>query len=70
MSGNATQGVDYTLSGTPGQVTIPAGQFFATITIHALKNPPDGSESATMTLNPGSGYNLSSAKSATVIIND
>ncbi len=66
----ATQGVDYTLSGTPGQVTIPAGQFSGTVTLHALNNPPDGSESAIMTLNPGAGYNLSSAKSATVVIND
>src|SRR6202043_3725299 len=44
--GKATQGADYTLSGTPGQVTIPAGQFLATVTLHALKNPPDGNESA------------------------
>jgi hypothetical protein len=70
MSGNATQGVDYTLSGTPGQVTIPAGQSSATVTLHALNNPPDGSESAIMTLNPGAGYSLSSSHSATVVIND
>jgi hypothetical protein len=70
MSGQATQGADYTLSGTPGQVTIPAGQLSATVTLHALVNPPDGSETAIMTLNPGSGYSLSSTKSATVIIND
>src|ERR1051326_8073214 len=33
MSGTATNGTDYTLSGTPNQVTIPAGQSSATVTL-------------------------------------
>ena len=71
MSGQATQGVDYTLSGTPGQVTVPAGQSSATVILHALNdNLTEGHESATMTLTPGAGYNLSSTNSATVVIND
>ena len=71
MSGTATQGVDYTLSGTPGQVVIPAGQAAATVTLHALvDHVTDGNEPATLTLNPGSGYSVSSPNAATIIISD
>ena len=69
MSGTATQGSDYTLSGTPGQVTIPAGQSTATVTMHAVADHvPEGNETATMTLNSGAGYTVSANNSATVII--
>src|SRR6266513_6264305 len=37
MSGGAILGTDYTLGGTPGQVTIPAGQSFAKVILHARK---------------------------------
>ncbi len=56
MSGSATLGTDYTLSGTPGQVTIPGGDFSANVILHALRNVNKG---ATMTLTPGVGYFLS-----------
>jgi hypothetical protein len=70
MSGTATQGADYTLSG-PSQVTIQVGQSFATVTLHALTDHvTEGNETATMTLNPGAGYTVSSSNSATVLITD
>jgi hypothetical protein len=56
MSGNARLGIDYTLSGTPGEVTIPAGEFSARVILHALTNV---NRKATMTLLPGPGYFLS-----------
>ena len=56
MSGGAILGTDYTLSGTPGEVTIPAGQSFAKVILHARKSVK---KAATMTLNPGPGYFLS-----------
>jgi len=56
MSGSAILGTDYTLSGTPGQVTIPAGDFSANVILSARKNVNKG---ATMTLIPGVGYFLS-----------
>jgi len=56
MSGKAKLGTDYTLSGTPGQVTIPAGQFSARVVLHARKNV---NKAATMTLIDGPGYFLS-----------
>jgi hypothetical protein len=56
MSGGAILGTDYTLSGTPGQVTIPAGQSFAKVILHAQRNVK---KNATMTLTPGPGYFLS-----------
>ena len=56
MSGSARLGTDYTLSGTPGQVTIPAGQSSANVILHALRNVK---KNATMTLTPGPGYFLS-----------
>jgi hypothetical protein len=56
MSGGAILGTDYTLSGTPGQVTIPAGQSSARVILHALRNVK---KNATMTLTPGPGYFLS-----------
>jgi len=56
MSGNAQLGTDYTLSGTPGQVTIPAGQFSARVVLHALTNV---NKKAKMTLVDGPGYFLS-----------
>jgi len=82
MSGKATLGSDYTMSGTPGQVIIPAGSNVGTVTLSAIvdnvkeKKP----ETAIMTLQSGSGYNFGStggkktkktkAPSATVTISD
>jgi hypothetical protein len=56
MSGSARLGTDYTLSGTPGQVTIPAGESSARVILHALRN---ANRTATMTLVDGPGYFLS-----------
>ena len=56
MSGSAILGTDYTLSGTPGQVTILAGDFSANVILHAVRNVNKG---ATMTLTNGPGYFLS-----------
>ena len=71
MSGNATLGTDYRLSAPPGQVTIPAGQFSARVQFKAKKdNAPEGTETATLTLQPGSGYNVGSPNQATISIAD
>jgi hypothetical protein len=69
MSGTATLGTDYTLSGTAGQVTIPAGQSTGTVTLKAKKdNVQENTETAVMTLQPGTGYKLGTNKQATVSI--
>ena len=67
MSGSAVLGRNYSLSGTPGQVTIPAGASSATVTLTVLSASVRGS-SATMTLSSGSAYTLSSPQSATVTV--
>jgi len=38
ISGNAREGVDFVINGTPGQVTIPAGEYFGTIEIQLINN--------------------------------
>ena len=67
MSGNATLGTNYSLSGTPGQFTIPAGASSATVTLTVTKIGVTG-KTATMTLNSGAGYILSSPTSASVFM--
>lgn len=69
MGGTAIQGIHYTLSGSPGQVTIPAGASSATVTLTALRTSFwSGSETAKMVLHPGTGYKLSSTYTATIKI--
>jgi hypothetical protein len=77
MSGTASLGgglgYDYTLSGTAGQVTIPAGQSSATVTLTSNQDPDDGSEpkngeTAIMTLQAGGGVAVGTPSSATVTI--
>jgi serine protease AprX len=70
MSGTATNGTDYKiLSGTPNQVTIPAGQSSAAVTLKSrLDQVTEGTETAIMTLQPGSGYKLGRNKEATLSI--
>jgi hypothetical protein len=75
MRGRALLGSDYTLSGTPGQATIPAGQSSASIILNALTdNIHEKNERAIMTLSPGSGYQLprrnKRAKKATIRISN
>jgi hypothetical protein len=66
MSGKAQLNVDYTLSGTPGQVTIPANQTLATVTLHALNNSRRKAAPAKMTIQPGSGYIVGKRRKETV----
>ena len=69
MSGKALNGRHYTLSGTYGQVTIPAGATTGTVTLSSpLGSLRRGSKTASMTLNPGAGYQLSSPSYASVTI--
>jgi hypothetical protein len=74
MSGTAgTKGGDYALSGTKGQVTIPAGQSSATVTLTSFQDPDEGTEpqkgeTAIMTLQGGTNYALGTPSSATVTI--
>ena len=56
MSGSASLDTDYTLSGTPGEVTIPEGRSSARVILHALRSVK---KAATMTLTNGPGYFLS-----------
>jgi hypothetical protein len=69
MSGKAQEGTDYTLSGTPGQFTIPPGQSSATVTLHALADMVnEKNDKAKMKLSTGADYELGKPKKATVTI--
>ncbi len=69
IGGRAQQGVDYTLSGSAGQIVIPAGASSATIVLHALPDSAnERNEGALMHLTAGSDYTLSKRPSARVII--
>jgi hypothetical protein len=65
MSGNAVLGTHYSLSGTPGQFTIPSGASSASVTLTELSVRKLG-KTATMTLQSGAGYTLSGSTSASV----
>ena len=67
MGGNAVLGSNYSLSGTPGQITIPAGATSGSETLTVL-SALRRSKSATMNLQPGSGYTLSGTTSVSVFI--
>ena len=57
MNGTAIFGADYSLSGTFGQIIIPAGKTSATVTITALRNKArNTNRTATMTIINGPGY--------------
>ncbi len=69
MSGKAKQNSDYTLSGTTGQVTIPAHQSSATVTLHAVTDlVNEKNESAILQLQNAPAYSLSQPNQATVTI--
>ena len=71
MSGTATQGTDYTLSGTPGQVTIVAGQAAAKVKLKAtIDHVTEGTETAIMTLQSGTGYTVGPRNQGTISITD
>ena len=72
MRGSAINGSDYTLDGTPGQVTIGAGQNSATVTLHSIADHVrERNETAVMALTTGSGYKLPKrgAKATLTILN-
>ena len=63
LIGNAGLNRDYTLDGTSGRAVIPAGASSVTISVHALPDAAkERGEKLTLTLQPGSGYNLSRVK--------
>ena len=67
MSGNATLGSMYLLDGTPGSVTIQAGQTSATVTLTEV-SAAKRAKTASMLLNAGPGYILSKPTSASVLL--
>jgi hypothetical protein len=56
MAGNAILNVDYTLGGTFGEATIPAGASETTVAFHAIGG---AGKDATMILTDGPGYFVS-----------
>jgi outer membrane biosynthesis protein TonB len=67
MSGSAVLGSNYSLSGTAGQVIIPAGATSATVTLTVL-TPSSQPTVALMTLSAGTTYTVSSQSKAAVVI--
>lgn len=75
VGGNAGLNTDYTLSGTPGTVVIPANAASATITLHANTDTVTeaNGEAAKVFVEPGTGYdvpNQTDAKRISVLILD
>jgi hypothetical protein len=71
MSGTAILGTDYVLSGSTGNVTIGAGQSSAIVTLKAKTDSlVENTETAVMTLQPGTGYKLGKVTQATISILD
>ena len=67
MSGSAILGKNYSLSGTLGQFTIPSGASSATVTLTQTIVGSLG-KTATMTLQSGAGYSLSTPTNASVFM--
>ncbi|HYR22096.1 MAG TPA: matrixin family metalloprotease [Chthoniobacterales bacterium] len=67
MSGNAILGSAYSLDGTPGQITIPAGASSGAVTLTVL-TAGKRSKTASMTLQSGAGYSVSTPTRASVSI--
>jgi hypothetical protein len=69
MGGRAVYGKHYTLSGTFGQATIPAGSTTTSVTLTSMPNSiRKRSKTAVMILTSGSGYQVSSSNWASVTI--
>ena len=69
MSGKAVYGRHYTLSGSFGQLTIPAGSSSTSVTLNSVAGSlKRGKKTASMTLYPGAGYQLSFSSTASVTI--
>ena len=63
------QGSDYTLGGTPGQLTIAAGESSATVLLHTIADHvKERNETAVMALNAGAGYKIPKRAKATLTI--
>ena len=72
MRGTAINGTDYTLSGSPDQVTINAGQNSATVVLHSIADHvKERNETAVLVPSTGVGYKLPKrgAKASLTIIN-
>jgi Concanavalin A-like lectin/glucanases superfamily len=71
MSGTASLGSDYRVSAPPGQATILAGQTSVGVKLEAKKDSAtEGTETAIMTLQAGSGYQIGNPNQATISIAD
>jgi hypothetical protein len=70
MSGGATLGSDYTLSGPANHVVIPAGQSSATVTFNAIADHvKEKTQRGIMNLAAGTGYAVAGThNSATIAI--
>jgi hypothetical protein len=69
MRGTALRGSDYTLSGTAGRVTIPAGQSSATVLLHTIADHvKERNETVTMLLTNGTENKLPRRPKATLTI--
>jgi hypothetical protein len=71
VSGKAKLGTDYTLSGTAGQIVIPANQTSGSVDFHAVNDSvKEKDEKAKITLSPNATYKVpkKSGKTATVTI--
>jgi hypothetical protein len=68
MSGTAIEGTDYTLNTFTGQIVIQRGATTGSVTLNAADSSSSGNVVATMTLQPGSGYAISSPNAASVAI--
>lgn len=69
VGGKAQQGTDYTLNGTPGQVTIPAGQSSAAIVLHAIADHVgERNENVSLIFMQGTGYKVPRRAKATLTI--
>jgi hypothetical protein len=66
VGGNAVLNTDFTLSGTPGMVTIPADTTSASITLHAIPDnvKEGGGEVAKVFIAPGTGYEVPTQQDA------
>lgn len=67
MTGTAVRNSQYSLSGTYGSVTIPAGATTGTVTLTVVTGPKKA-KTATMNLSSSSGYSLGTPRSATVSV--
>jgi len=68
MAGVAQSGIDYLLSGTFGEVDIPAGASSAQVVLHSLGMPSQPmTKRATMKLASATGYRLSKQRSKAAV---